>query len=55
MDSKMLSTNEEYDQALRRLEVIFDAKKRTNEGDELEILSSLIEDYENQHFPLFSE
>jgi HTH-type transcriptional regulator/antitoxin HigA len=35
-----------------RLENIFDAKKGTTEGDELEILSLLIEKYENEKFPL---
>lgn len=36
--------------ALDRLEVIFDAKINTAEGDELEVLSILIDKYENEHF-----
>jgi HTH-type transcriptional regulator/antitoxin HigA len=37
---------------LKRLEVIFDVKLGTSEGDELEILGLLIDDYENKHFPI---
>ncbi|MFM7329739.1 MAG: type II toxin-antitoxin system HigA family antitoxin, partial [Bacteroidota bacterium] len=35
-----------------RLEVIFDARKGTNAGDELEILGILIDRYETEHFPI---
>lgn len=38
--------------ALERLETIFDAKQGTKEGDELEILGILIQQYENEHFPI---
>ena len=50
---KILEKNEEdYNQALERLDSIFDAKKGSIEGDELEILAILIENYENVHFPI---
>jgi len=42
----------DYQKALDRLEDIFDAKKGTEEGDELEILSILIDRYENENFPI---
>ncbi len=42
-----IRTEKDYKKALERLEVIFDAKKETKEGDELEILSILIDNYEN--------
>lgn len=42
----------DYQNALERLEQIFDAKKDTEEGDELEILSILIDRYENENFPI---
>lgn len=32
--------------------MIFDAKSGTNESDELEILGILLENYENEHFPI---
>lgn len=42
----------DYQKALDRLENIFDAKRGTEEGDELEILSILIDRYENENFPI---
>ncbi|TYB80347.1 helix-turn-helix domain-containing protein [Bizionia gelidisalsuginis] len=42
----------DYQKAINRLEDIFDAKKGTEEGDELEILSILIDRYENEQFPI---
>lgn len=51
MEIKLIKTENDYNQALERLEVVFDAKKGTAEGDELELLGILIEQYENTHFP----
>jgi HTH-type transcriptional regulator/antitoxin HigA len=50
MNLRPIKTKKDYEQALARLEVIFDAKKGTKEGDELEILGILIDQYENEHF-----
>lgn len=52
MEIKLIKTEKDYNQALERLEVVFDAKKGTPEGDELELLSILIEQYGNTHFPI---
>lgn len=52
MNIKPIRTKKDYEQALNRLEVIFDAKKGTAQGDELEILGMLIEHYENEKFPI---
>ena len=52
MNIKPIRTKKDYEQALTRLEVIFDAKKGTDKGDELEILGMLIENYENEKFPI---
>ena len=52
MTLKPIKTKKDYQQALERLEHIFDAKKNTSEGDELEILSILIEKYEDEQFPI---
>jgi len=52
MQIKPIKTEEDYHQALKRLEVIFDAKKGTKEGDELEILGILLEKYEAENFPI---
>ena len=47
-----IRNNRDYQNALKRLEEIFDSKKGTEQGDELEILSILIEKYENERFPI---
>lgn len=52
MDIKVIKTEEDYQQALERLEVIFDAPIDSPEGDEAEILSILIEKYEDEHYPI---
>ena len=52
MNIKPIKTEEDYEQALERLEMIFDSKKGSATGDELEILAILIENYENEHFPI---
>jgi HTH-type transcriptional regulator/antitoxin HigA len=51
LDLKPIKTKKDYEKALERLELIFDAKKGTKEGDELEILVMLIVDYEKEKFP----
>lgn len=52
MKLKPIKTEKDYRNALERLGVIFDAKIDTEEGDEAEILSLLIENYENEHYPI---
>jgi HTH-type transcriptional regulator/antitoxin HigA len=52
MELKPIKTNKNYKDALIRLEVIFDAPIDTKEGDEAEILSMLIENYENERYPI---
>jgi len=51
-DIKPIKTEEDYKNALLRLEVIFDALAGSVEGDELEVLGILIENYENQHIKI---
>ena len=52
MTIKVIKTEKEYQKALKRLEVIFDAKKASKDGDELELLSLLIENYEKEKYPI---
>ena len=52
MTIKPIKTKKDYQNALERLETIFDAKKGSAEGDELEVLGILIEKYEDEHFPV---
>ena len=52
MEIKPIKTKKDYEWALERLEDIFDAKSGTPKGDELELLSILIENYEREHYPI---
>ena len=52
MNINLIKTESDYNQALKRLEIIFDAKRGTSEGDELEVLGMLIDQYENDNFPI---
>ncbi len=52
MTLKPIKTKKDYQFALERLDQIFDAKAGSKEGDELEILGILIENYENTHYPI---
>jgi HTH-type transcriptional regulator/antitoxin HigA len=52
MNIKPIKTNKDYQKALKRLEVIFDARPGTKDGDELDILALLIERYEDEHYPI---
>ena len=49
---KPIHTEQDYQRALKRLGKIFDAKPGTREGDELEILSILLEKYEERKDPI---
>ena len=52
MDISPIRNEKDYQKALERLEVIFDSKRGTKQGDELEILAILIDNYENENFPI---
>lgn len=52
MDIHPIHTEEEYQKALARIEKIFDADPDSTEGDELEILGILVEEYEKKHFSI---
>jgi len=47
MEFKQIKTDADYREALKRLEIIFDAQLGTQEGNELEILGVSIHEYEN--------
>ena len=52
MEIKAIKTEQDYNDALKRLEEIFHAEIDTPEGDEAEVLSILIEKYEDEHYPI---
>lgn len=49
---KLIKNETEYEQALGRLNEIFFAQPSTPEGDELELLAFLIENYEKETSPV---
>ena len=52
MNIKAIKTEEDYNQALQRLEEIFHAPINSIDGDEAEVLSILIEKYEDENYPI---
>lgn len=52
MELRPIKSEIDYRNALERMEVIFDAAIDTEDSDEAEILSLLIENYENEYYPI---
>lgn len=52
MDIKLIKTDLDYQNALSRLDKIFDAPIGTSESDEADILGLMIDEYEKTHFPI---
>lgn len=49
---KPIRSDEDYRGALKRIESLMNAEAGTPEADELDVLSTLVERYEEQHFPM---
>ena len=52
MEIKPIKTEADYDSTMERIDAIFDAEPGTDEGDELDILTLLVENYEKIHYPI---
>lgn len=52
MDIKPIHSELTYREALKEIELLFDALPGSEEGDRLEILAALVEVYERRHFPI---
>lgn len=52
MEIKAIKTEEDYIRALQQLEEVFDSPANSAEGELAEVLSILIENYEDQHYPI---
>ncbi len=52
MKLKPIKTEADYNEALKRLEEIFDAAIGTDESDEADILGLMIDDYEKKNYPI---
>ena len=49
---KPIKTGADYEAAVTRIEEIFDASEGTAEGDELDVLATLVAQYEDKAFPI---
>lgn len=52
MTIKPIKNNKDYRRAIKRIDKIWDAKKNTPKGDELDILITLVEKYEDEKYPI---
>ena len=52
MNIKPIKTKTDYKEALKRLEIIFDAVVGSPESDEADLIGLMIDDYEKKHFPI---
>ncbi|MBR5433963.1 MAG: hypothetical protein IK117_05975 [Bacteroidales bacterium] len=49
MDIEKITTEEEYQKALQRIDELFNAKKDTPEYEELQQLTEMVDDYEDNN------
>ena len=52
MEIKPIKTEQNYNTSIRRIEVLWGAKLDTPQGDELDLLVTLVESYEMKHYPI---
>jgi HTH-type transcriptional regulator/antitoxin HigA len=49
---KLIRTNADYEKALSEVERLWGAKTGTREGNRLDVLATLIDAYEAEHYPM---
>lgn len=52
MNIKPIKTERDYEKALQRVESLWNAREGSSESDELDVLATLIEAYEREHYPM---
>jgi len=52
MDIKPIKTEADYEAALKEIESLYDTEPGTSEGDQLEVLATLVEAYEDEHYDI---
>jgi len=52
MNIRPIRNEEDYRGALHRIEVLMDAQENTPEGDQLDVLATLVEAYERKTYPM---
>jgi HTH-type transcriptional regulator/antitoxin HigA len=49
---KPVRTKKDYNNALKRMEKLWGAPLGTPRGDELDVIATLVDRYEEEHFPI---
>jgi len=52
MEIKPIKTEQDYNMSIKRIEELWGAERDTPEGDELDLLCTLVESYEMKHYPI---
>ena len=52
MEIRPIKNEKDYNDSIRRIEELWGAKKDTQQGDELDLLVTLVESYEMKHYPI---
>ena len=52
MDIRPIKTEQDYNNSVKRIEKLWGSKKDRAEGDELDLLITLVESYEMKHYPI---
>ena len=54
MEIKPIKTEEDYEAALKEIEKLWSSSYGSPEGDKLDALVTLVEAYEEEHYPVMS-
>src|SRR3989441_1673637 len=52
MEIRPIRTEADYEAAMRRIETLWGSDRGTPQGDELDVLATLVEAYERAHYPI---
>jgi HTH-type transcriptional regulator/antitoxin HigA len=52
MEIKLIETEQEYNQAIARIDLLFDAPKGSKEAKELDLLVLVVNKYEEENYPI---
>ncbi|MCW5877910.1 MAG: hypothetical protein KIS80_03455 [Anaerolineales bacterium] len=52
MEIRPIRTEEDYQAALQEIDRVFEARPNTPEADRLDVLVTLVEKYEQEHYPI---
>jgi HTH-type transcriptional regulator/antitoxin HigA len=52
MEIKPIKTEQDYTESLKRIDELWGAKRDTPQGDEFDLLCTMVEDWEMAHYPI---